>query len=278
MKSLFDKLSVRVSKDITHAYSTSFSLSIYFLGKRLRNAVYAVYGFVRVADEIVDSFEGYDKEQLLAQYYTDTFAAIEKGISVNPVLNSFQNTVNRYHISNELIVHFLESMAMDLQKINYTEEKYHRYISGSAEAVGLMCLHIFTEGDTHKYEELKPYAMRLGAAFQKINFLRDIKSDYEDLGRIYFPGASMQSFSREVKMQIEKEIEEDFRVGLEGIKKLPPSSRCGVYVAYVYYRALFKKIKKLSPQKVLNGRIRIHNGRKIGILVNSFVEYKLRVI
>ena len=278
MKSLFDTLSVKVSKLTTQSYSTSFSLGIYFLHDRLRDPIYSVYGFVRVADEIVDSFEGFDREYLLRKFKEDTYEALDQKISANPILNSFQQVVHDYEIDRELIDTFLASMEMDLQKVDYNDEKYQQYILGSAEVVGLMCLHIFTEGDKAKFEELKPYAMKLGAAFQKVNFLRDLKDDYHVLGRTYFPGVDMENFSQKAKLQIEEEIEEDFRIALEGIKKLPASSKGGVYLAYVYYQSLFKKIKKLPATRILSGRIRINNGRKVGLMINSLVECKMRMV
>ncbi|MDX1602421.1 MAG: phytoene/squalene synthase family protein [Salinimicrobium sediminis] len=278
MKSLFDNLSVKVSKLTTQSYSTSFSLGIYFLHDRLRDPIYSVYGFVRVADEIVDSFEGYDQEYLLRKFREDTYEALDQKISANPILNSFQQVVHEYEIDRELIDTFLASMEMDLQKVDYNDEKYQQYILGSAEVVGLMCLHIFTEGDKQQFEELKPYAMKLGAAFQKVNFLRDLKDDYHVLGRTYFPGVDMENFSQEAKLQIEQEIEEDFRIALEGIKMLPASSKGGVYLAYVYYQSLFKKIKRLPATRILSGRIRINNGRKVGLMINSLVECKMRMV
>jgi phytoene/squalene synthetase len=278
MKHLFDTLSAQVSQMITRAYSTSFSLGIYFLNKRLRNPIYSIYGFVRVADEIVDSFEGYNQQYLLEKYREETFWAIENRISVNPILNSFQSAVHQYYIDLNLVETFLKSMEMDLQKVDYTVEKYQKYILGSAEVVGLMCLQIFTEGNARMYEELKPFAMKLGAAFQKVNFLRDMKDDYQLLERSYFPEVDMTAFSGTQKKQIEREIEQDFKIALTGIKKLPASSRGGVYLAYVYYRSLFNKIKKLPPQKIFTERIRINNGKKIGILLNSMLQYKMHWI
>ena len=278
MKSLFDNLSVKVSKLTTQSYSTSFSLGIFFLHDRLRDPIYSVYGFVRVADEIVDSFEGFDQEYLLRKFREDTYEALDQKISANPILNSFQQVVHEYEIDRELIDTFLASMEMDLQKVDYNDEKYQQYILGSAEVVGLMCLHIFTEGDKKQYEELKPYAMKLGAAFQKVNFLRDLKDDYHVLGRTYFPGVDMENFSQEAKLQIEQEIEEDFRIALEGIKMLPASSKGGVYLAYVYYQSLFKKIKRLPATRILSGRIRINNGKKVGLMINSLVECKMRMV
>ncbi len=275
MKLLFDNLSVKTSKAITHTYSTSFSMGICLLNRRLRNPIYSIYGFVRVADEIVDSFEGYDKKYLLEKFKEETFWAIKNRISINPILNSFQAAVHQYQIDQSLIETFLESMAMDLQKVDYTMEKYQQYILGSAETVGLMCLQIFTEGDTTMYNELKPYAMKLGAAFQKVNFLRDMKDDYHILGRIYFPGIDITDFNSNSKKEIEKEIEDDFKIALEGIKLLPSSSKRGVYLAYIYYVSLFNKIKKSPAQKVLTQRIRINNGKKFGLMINSLVQNKM---
>jgi phytoene/squalene synthetase len=275
MKYLFDNLSVQVSKMTTQTYSTSFSLGIYFLNNRLRNPIYSVYGFVRLADEIVDSFEGFDKQYLLEKFKEETFESIALHISVNPLLNSFQQTVHQYHIDHHLIETFLKSMEMDLEKVDYTNEKYQQYILGSAEVVGLMCLQIFTEGDEKMYHDLKPFAMRLGAAFQKVNFLRDMKDDYQLLGRTYFPNVDMSEFSMDAKKQIENEIEEDFRVALSGIKKLPRSSKSGVYLAYVYYVSLFNKIKKLPAHRILTERVRINNGKKLGLMLNSLLINKL---
>jgi phytoene/squalene synthetase len=234
-----------------------------------------VYGFVRLADEIVDSFEGFNKQYLLEKFKEETFESIAMRISVNPLLNSFQKTVHQYHIDQHLIETFLKSMEMDLEKVDYTNEKYQQYILGSAEVVGLMCLQIFTEGDEKMYNDLKPFAMRLGAAFQKVNFLRDMKDDYQLLGRTYFPNVDMSEFSMDAKKQIENEIEEDFRVALSGIKKLPRSSKSGVYLAYVYYVSLFNKIKKLPAHRILTERVRINNGKKLGLMLNSLLINKL---
>lgn len=267
-----------MSKATTQAYSTSFSIGIYFLNASLRNAIYSIYGFVRFADEIVDSFEGYNQPFLLRKFKEDTIEALTNGISLNPILNSFQQAVKDYNINHELIEIFLKSMEMDLQKINYTEEKYLQYIFGSAEVVGLMCLHVFTEGDIKMYEELKPYAMKLGAAFQKVNFLRDMKDDYHTLGRIYFPNIQMTNFNSDAKKQIENEIEQDFKMALAGIKKLPTSSRAGVYLAYAYYFSLFNKIKKISAQRIFEKRIRINNSKKMRLMINSLLEYKMNMV
>lgn len=278
MKQLFDDLSFEISKATTRKYSTSFSIGIYFLQPSIRNAVYAIYGFVRVADEIVDSFAGYNKQQLLTHFKTDTWQALQAGISTNPILNAFQKVANEYHIPEELIQAFLQSMEMDLNKVEYTQQKYQEYIYGSAEVVGLMCLCVFCNGDRQYYEQLKPYARRLGAAFQKVNFLRDAKSDYELLDRTYFPNVNLQHFNCEAKQQIEAEIEEDFRQALTGIKMLPPSSKTGVYLAYVYYNSLFKKIKKLPARKILQQRVRINNTQKIGLMLNSLLQQKMNLI
>jgi len=275
MKWLYDDLSQQVSKITTQKYSTSFSLGIRFLHPCLRKGIYSIYGFVRVADEIVDSFEGYDKQYLLSKFRTDCFEAIENKISCNPILHSFQDCVHQYDINLQFVETFLDSMKMDLEKIDYTQEKYKEYILGSAEVVGLMCLHVFTNGNKELFLDLKPYAMRLGAAFQKVNFLRDMKDDYHILGRVYFPGVDLSEFTGTVKKQIEEEIEADFSNALLGIKQLPHTSKGGVYLAYVYYYSLFKKIKKVPAHQILNERIRINDGRKIGLMCNSFVQYKM---
>lgn len=275
MKSLFDKVSVQCSKITTRSYSTSFSLGIYFLHERLRDSIYAIYGFVRFADEIVDSFDGYDKAYLLDKFKRDTYEALEQRISLNPILNAFQQVVHQHNVGRELIDTFLQSMEMDLEKIDYSKKKYEQYILGSAEVVGLMCLHVFTEGDQKQYEALKPYAMKLGAAFQKVNFLRDLSADFETLGRTYFPNVDMQQFSAESKRLIEQEIEQDFKEALIGIKKLPSSARGGVYLAYVYYRSLLKKIKRVPAEQLLSKRIRISNGEKFSLAVNSMFQLKI---
>lgn len=280
MKLLFDNLSVRISKMTTRTYSTSFSLGIYFLSNRLRNSIYAIYGFVRLADEIVDSFNGYDQEYLLSAFKQETYRAIEQRVSVNPILNSFQKTVHQYSISQDLIEAFFQSMEMDLRKVDYTSERYRQYIFGSAEVVGLMCLHVFTEGDAKLYESLKPYAMKLGAAFQKVNFLRDLREDYYILGRVYFPeiDLDLSEFTDETKKRIEEEIENDFKSALTGIRALPPSSKGGVYLAYITYLSLFNKIKKLPADRIINERVRINNGTKFGLMLNSMVQSKFNWI
>lgn len=278
MKALYDDLSAMISKMTTRKYSTSFSMGIYLIDKPLRNAIYAIYGFVRIADEIVDSFEGYNKSLLLKRFWEDTHEAIETRISVNPILNSFQEAVHRYHIDQSLIEVFLQSMEMDLEKVNYTEKKYQQYIFGSAEVVGLMCLHVFTEGDTALYKELETYARSLGAAFQKVNFLRDLKNDYLLLGRIYFPGVDLTRFNGATKKEIEADIEKDFIAALLGIKKLPASSKAGVYLAYAYYRSLFEKIKRTPASRIMVERIRINNGKKIGLMLNSLIQNKMNTV
>lgn len=275
MKKLFDDLSYKISKQTTKQYSTSFSLGILALSSKIRNPIYAIYGYVRLADEIVDSFHGFDKQKLLSRFRDETFLALEENISLNPILQSFQETVSRYKIDHDLIKQFLNSMEMDLHKIDYNSELYKEYILGSAEVVGLMCLHIFVEGDKQEFERLRPFAMMLGSAFQKVNFLRDMKDDYDVLGRTYFPNVDIAAFDNQVKAEIEKEIAFEFREALEGIKKLPPSSRFGVYLAYRYYISLFKKIKKTSASKIINQRIRISNSKKITLMMGSYLEYKM---
>ena len=278
MKRLFDNVSVQCSRLTTRAYSTSFSAGIYFLRKDLRDPVYAIYGFVRFADEIVDSFEGFDKRYLLEKFKLDTYEAIEKGISLNPILNAFQHVVHKYGIDRELIETFLGSMEMDLEKTDYTRLHYDKYILGSAEVVGLMCLCVFTEGCKKQYDELKPFAMKLGAAFQKVNFLRDLKADFQELGRSYFPDVDLSGFSGDAKREIEAEIDRDFKEALIGIRRLPASSRGGVYLAYVYYYSLFKKIRSVPAQRIMQERIRISNGGKIRLMVNSMLLFKLNTL
>jgi len=278
MKQLFDDLSVEVSKLTTRKYSTSFSLGIYFLSPVIRNAVYSIYGFVRLADEIVDSFDGYDKTGLLARLRAETYLAMDQRVSINPILNSFQQVFHQYAIPMDLVDAFLDSMEMDLQKMEYTRAAFDRYILGSAEVVGLMCLQVFCQGDTARCEQLKPYAMKLGAAFQKVNFLRDLKYDYEVLGRNYFPTVDFKEFEARQKVQIENEIEQDFKEALTGIKMLPACSKGGVYLAYVYYYSLFKKIKKLPASRILKERVRINNTQKFGLMLNSMVQYKMNLL
>jgi phytoene/squalene synthetase len=272
MKELFDMISRKSSKMTTVMYSTSFSLGIRFFSKRFHDPIYGVYGFVRFADEIVDSFDGYDKQKLLKRFKQDTYDAIEEKISLNPILNNFQYVVNQYKIERELIDLFLRSMEMDLEKVEYDQQKYEAYILGSAEVVGLMCLRVFCEGNQQKYDQLKPSAMRLGSAFQKINFLRDLKADVKGLGRIYFPGIDMNKWDDKTKSDIEVDIEKDFADGLEGIRKLPDGARFGVYVAYVYFHELLLKIQSVKADRLLNERIRVSNWRKYILLFNAYVR------
>ncbi len=278
MKKYFDELSYDISKRVTIKYSTSFSLGILALRPSIRPAIYAIYGFVRLADEIVDSFHDYNKQALLSRFKEQTTQALDEGISLNPILNSFQETVHQFKIDPALIDQFLKSMEMDLHAMEYNTEKYNQYILGSAEVVGLMCLQIFVEGNKEAYDSLRPYAMKLGSAFQKINFLRDLKDDYQILGRTYFPGVEMGSFNNAIKSSIEKDIEREFKEALTGIKKLPASSRFGVYLAYKYYYSLFRKIKKVSAQQILQERIRIPNGQKFSLMMSSYVQYKMTII
>lgn len=278
MKDLFDRVSIRCSQVTTHAYSTSFTIGIKCLAPSLRDPIYAIYGFVRLADEIVDSFHSYDKSELLTRFREDTFNAIREGISLNPILNSFQAVVRQCRIEDELIDRFLISMEMDLKKVSYDEDRFKEYILGSAEVVGLMCLRVFTAGVPDLYDQLRPYAMRLGAAFQKINFLRDIQTDYVQLGRTYFPDVEMSRFDESCKRAIEAGIRSDFEEALKGILMLPRSSRFGVYVAYSYYQALFKKIRNTPSRLILRNRIRIDAPRKAGLLAYAYVKHQLRII
>lgn len=267
---LFSQVSFECSKLITQRYSTSFSLGIRMFAKELREPIYAIYGFVRFADEIVDTFHEKDKKTLLAEFRNETFKAINNQISLNPVLHSFQHVVNTYDIDHDLIHAFLDSMEMDLEKTTYYDEsEYKRYIYGSAEVVGLMCLKIFLKGNADEYDKLKPYACALGSAFQKINFLRDMKSDYDERGRVYFPGINFKYFSEIDKKAIEEDIQKEFAEAYKGIKLLPRSSRLGVYSAYQYYINLFYKIKNVSADVVTEKRIRVSDKRKLYLLTTS---------
>jgi len=278
MKILFDNVSHEMSQLTTKRYSTSFSLGISFLHKDIQKPVYAIYGFVRFADEIVDSFHDFDKEELLNDFKIQTYKAIDQGISLNPILNSFQWAVNKYKIPLDLVETFLLSMEMDLDKKAYDVNKYEQYILGSAEVVGLMCLKIFVDGSEEEYTRLKPFAMKLGSAFQKINFLRDLKADFTDLGRTYFPGINLNDFSSTVKKEIEADIELDFKLGYEGIMKLPKNARFGVYMAYIYYYKLFNKIKSASAHSILNERIRIPNNKKYRLFLTSYLKHNLNLL
>ncbi|MEK6478910.1 phytoene/squalene synthase family protein [Catalinimonas sp. 4WD22] len=267
---LFDLTTFKCSKLITEHYSTSFTLGIKTLHKRFHYPIYAIYGFVRYADEIVDTFHDHDKKTLLDRFRKETFQAIEEGISLNPVIHAFQNVVNEYTIENDLIDAFLKSMEMDLYMQNYNDHKYEEYIYGSAEVVGLMCLRVFCEGNTTLYDQLKEPARRLGSAFQKVNFLRDIKSDYVERGRVYFPGVDFSSFSTNAKCDIEIDIQDDFDAAYKGILRLPNGAKLGVYLAYIYYLNLFKKIKNCSADKIAEQRIRIPDNQKLALLVSTY--------
>jgi phytoene/squalene synthetase len=278
MKEIYDNLSHQFAKKTTKRYSTSFSLGIRLLAKELRQPIYDVYGFVRLADEIVDSFHGYDKEKLLNDFRNQTWEAIDMGISLNPILNAFQKTVNDFNIDRDLISTFLKSMEMDLDFSKYSQEEYEEYILGSAEVVGLMCLKIFVFGNEEEYLRLKPFAMKLGSAFQKINFLRDLKDDYNNLGRTYFPNINMIQVNSATKKQIEEDIEIDFQKGYEGIIQLPKKSRFGVYLAYIYYYKLFHKIKTLPAQTILQERVRISNKRKYSLVVSGYMRHSFNML
>jgi 15-cis-phytoene synthase len=275
---LFDQTTLECSKLITQRYSTSFTMGIKTLDKKFHLPIYAIYGFVRYADEIVDTFHDKDKQALLEQFKKDTYEAIDAGISLNPVLHAFQLMVNKYHIDKDLIEAFLHSMEMDLDFKTYNDSKYHEYIYGSAEVVGLMCLKVFCEGDHAMYEKLREPACKLGAAFQKVNFLRDIKSDYEERGRVYFPGIDFSGFDKSAKKLIEEDIQKDFNDALIGIEQLPSGARLGVRVAYLYYQKLFDKIKGLPAEVITQKRVRIPNSQKLSLLVGTYFETKLGMI
>lgn len=278
MLELFHQTSRECSRLITQRYSTSFSAGIRAFDKHYRMPIYSIYGFVRFADEIVDTFHGYPKAELLERFRKDTYLAIEEGISLNPVLNAFQEVVRKYSIEQELIDAFLDSMEMDLHHSKYETGLYEKYIYGSAEVVGLMCLRVFTEGDNELYESLVAPARSLGSAFQKINFLRDLKSDFDDRGRVYFPGVDFNNFTAEDKLLIEQDIKKDFDDALVGIKKLPKGARRGVYLAYVYYLNLFKKIRSCAAAKVKEQRIRVNDGHKLVLLFSSVVKMRLNLL
>lgn len=276
---LYTYNSLSCSEKTTRNYSTSFSLGVRLLGKSLRPAIYAVYGFVRFADEIVDTFHDQNKKEQIRKFEADAFDAIEKSFSANPILHSFQWAVNRYAIDHELIRSFLRSMRMDLcpNSKNYSQGKYQNYIYGSAEVVGLMCLKVFTHRENN-YEELAPSARKLGEAFQKVNFLRDIKSDLEERDRFYFPGVNFDQFDNASKKIIEKEIQDDFDQALAGIKKLNKDARLGVYLAYIYYQKLFDKIKRTDASLIMKKRYRISNFRKLTLLASCYLEVKSGLI
>jgi len=280
MKELFDTVSENCSKLVTKSYSTSFSLAVNMLSPAIRNDIYNIYGFVRFADEIVDTFHEYDKEELMSQFENDYYAAHKAGISLNPILNSFQQTVRKYNIEDHMVQAFLKSMKSDLHKTEYqTKAEYEEYIYGSADVVGLMCLKVFVNGDDNKYNELKDAAMRLGSAFQKVNFLRDLKDDFEVLNRSYFPNIDLGQLNAKSKQLIVDEIEADFDYAYKhGILKLPVEAKFGVYMAYRYYRRLLKKLKSVPSEKIMDTRIRISDPMKINLLARSYVKYKLNII
>ncbi len=279
MKSLFDTISFECSKNVTSAYSTSFSSAVKMLAPTIRQDIYNIYGFVRFADEIVDSFHDYDKENLFEMFQNDLNAALQNKISLNPILNSFQHTVHKFQIPNSLIASFMKSMKMDLIKSKYeTVAEYNEYIYGSADVVGLMCLKVFVNGNDEKYKELEQPAMRLGSAFQKVNFLRDLKADYDELNRTYFPNTDLTKLDEASKNQIIKEIEADFEAGYQGIVNLPLEAKFGVYTAYIYYKKLLSKLKKTPSAEIKNTRIRVSDYQKFQLFAKCYFTYKLNSI
>lgn len=279
MKALFDKISFDCSKNVTKSYSTSFSVAVKLLAPNIRQDVYNIYGFVRFADEIVDTFHDYDKERLFEMFESDLEKALNNKISLNPVLNSFQHTVHKYGIPKTMIDAFMKSMKLDLYKTNYDSfEEYNDYIYGSADVVGLMCLQVFVNGDAKKFTELEHAAMKLGSAFQKVNFLRDLKADYEDLNRSYFPNTDLSQLDEHTKEAIIKEIEADFDAGFQGIKKLPLEAKFGVYTAYVYYKKLLSKLKHTPSLEIKSTRIRVPDYQKFGLLAKCYVNYRLNLL
>lgn len=279
MKTLFDTVSYDCSKLVTKTYSTSFSLATKMLYKSIRSDIYNIYGFVRFADEIVDSFHDYDKKELFEHFSNDLELALKNKISLNPILNSFQDTFHKYNIDKDLVDAFMASMRLDLHKSKYlTEEEFKMYIYGSADVVGLMCLRVFVNGDDDKYNELKDSAMALGSAFQKVNFLRDLKADFDDLNRSYFPKTDLNNLDETSKQDIINDIEADFEKGLSGIKKLPIEARFGVFVAYRYYSQLLKKLKKTPALQIKNTRIRVSDPKKVELLMRSYVKYQLNLM
>ncbi len=279
MKSIFDKVSFECSKTVTESYSTSFALATKMLAPSIRKDIYNIYGFVRFADEIVDTFHDYDKEALFNSFQKDLDDSLANRISLNPILNSFQVTYHRYGIPHHLVDAFMKSMRMDLEKQVYaTHAEFKEYIYGSADVVGLMCLKVFVNGDEERYEALKDSAMALGSAFQKVNFLRDLKADYEDLNRSYFPNTNLLQLDEASKSRIVEEIRADFRKGYEGIAKLPNEAKFGVYTAYKYYYQLLKKLQKTPSLEIKNARIRVPNYQKFSLLASSYVNYKLNLV
>ncbi|MBZ9631174.1 phytoene/squalene synthase family protein [Salegentibacter sp. LM13S] len=279
MKAIFDNVSRACSKTVTHQYSTSFSSATRMLSPAIRQDIYNIYGFVRFADEIVDTFHDYEKERLFNDFEVELYKAIEDKISLNPILNSFQETVHKYEIDESLYRAFMKSMRLDLHKSDYLSvAEYKEYIYGSADVVGLMCLKVFVKGDNKKYESLKQSAMSLGSAFQKVNFLRDLKADFDDLNRSYFPGTNLAELDEASKQRIIAEIEEDFKHGLSGISHLPVEAKFGVYTAYIYYRKLLHKLKKVPSLEIRNSRIRVPDYEKAGLLAKSYISYRLKLI
>ncbi len=278
MKNIFDKFSYKTSKLITNDYSTSFSFSSKLLSRNIRPAIYSIYGLVRLADEIVDSFHNYDKKNLLKKLKGDYQSAIDEGISLNPILNSFQKVYRQYNFEPELVESFFQSMEMDLEPEIYDEKLYNKYIYGSAEVVGLMCLKVFTKGNQKQYRDLKPSAMKLGSAFQKVNFLRDIEYDNSHLGRTYFPNINLNKITNRQKNDIIEDIKKDFDDALIGLKKLDKDSFFGVYIAFKYYKELLNKIKKVNMARLRKERIRVSNLRKITLILNSFIKFNLRLL
>lgn len=279
MKKLFDDVCYQCSKEVTQSYSTSFSLATKMLDPSIRQDIYNIYGFVRFADEIVDSFHDYPKEKLFDQFEQDLARSLEDKISLNPILNSFQNTYHRYAIDPALVEAFMRSMRWDLHKTTYlTQEDYKAYIYGSADVVGLMCLKVFVNGNEEEYQRLKSAAMSLGSAFQKVNFLRDLKDDFEGLSRSYFPEVNLTNFTEEEKMKIVAEIEDDFTKGLQGIFQLPNSARFGVYTAYKYYSKLLQKLRKTPSSNIAQTRIRVPNYEKMSVLARSYVNYRFNLL
>ena len=279
MKALFDTVSYACSVNVTKAYSTSFSSAVKMLAPSIRQDIYNIYGFVRFADEIVDSFHDYDKEELFRKFEIELDDAIKNKISLNPILNSFQHTVNKHNISRELIDAFMKSMKLDLEKQEYkTTEEYHEYIYGSADVVGLMCLMVFVKGDEKKYNDLKESAMKLGSAFQKVNFLRDLKADFEDLNRTYFPNTDLTKLTESSKKEIIDDIENDFKLAYEGILRLPIEAKFGVYTAYRYYKRLLTRLKATPSTEIKNTRIRVPNYQKVELLARCYVKYRLNLL
>jgi phytoene synthase len=279
MKSIFDTISFECSRNVTKTYSTSFSSAVRMLAPSIRQDIYNIYGFVRFADEIVDSFHDYNKEDLFHLFQLDLDAALKNKISLNPVLNSFQHTVTKYNIPYDLIGAFMKSMQLDLTKTSYqTQEEYNEYIYGSADVVGLMCLKVFVNGDDSQFDSLKDAAMRLGSAFQKVNFLRDLKADFEGLNRTYFPETDLNQLDEASKNKIIQEIEADFKAGFEGIRNLPLEAKFGVYTAYVYYKKLLSKLSKTPSAEIKNTRIRVPNYEKFGLFAKCYFSYKFKII